>query len=174
MPARVSSTTSTPTAAAAAGGGYGGGGGGGGYGAWRAGALGSSDGVLPAWPSSSSSPPPPPPPGGEAVSGAEGRRDGDGSGDGGRMRSRSSPKPGAGASAGAGAGPGLVEKEECRAHRHAPELARPAGPGLTVDVTSVPAFEAALQIVEFVKGLEAEREAELYKDGGGGAARPGD
>lgn len=38
----------------------------------------------------------------------------------------------------------------------------------------MPAFEAALQIVEFVKGLEAEREAELYKESGGGSGNGDD
>lgn len=32
---------------------------------------------------------------------------------------------------------------------------------LTVDMTSVPAPEAALRIVEFVRGLEAERDADM-------------
>ncbi|KAK4041576.1 hypothetical protein C8A01DRAFT_14717 [Parachaetomium inaequale] len=51
-------------------------------------------------------------------------------------------------------------------------LARPVKAGLTVDVTCVPAFEAALQIVEFVKGLEAERDAELCSSGGSAATTP--
>jgi hypothetical protein len=41
---------------------------------------------------------------------------------------------------------------------------------LTVDVTSVSVFEAALQIVGFVKGLEAERDAELCSTAGGSTA----
>lgn len=40
-------------------------------------------------------------------------------------------------------------------------LAAPVKAGLTVDVTRVPVFEAALQIVEFVRAREAERDAEL-------------
>ncbi|KAK4116694.1 hypothetical protein N656DRAFT_775011 [Canariomyces notabilis] len=47
--------------------------------------------------------------------------------------------------------------------------ARAAG-SLTVDVTSVSVFEAALQIVGFVKGLEAERDAELCSTAGGSTA----
>ncbi|AEO69990.1 uncharacterized protein THITE_46464 [Thermothielavioides terrestris NRRL 8126] len=52
-------------------------------------------------------------------------------------------------------------------------LAAPMNAGLTVDVTRVAAFEAALQIVEYVKGLEAEREAELCSAGGSPASTPG-
>jgi hypothetical protein len=37
--------------------------------------------------------------------------------------------------------------------------------GLTMDVTSVTPFEAALQIVEFVRGLQAELDAELSSMG---------
>jgi hypothetical protein len=49
-------------------------------------------------------------------------------------------------------------------------LAAPLHAGLTVDVTSASAFEAALQIVEFVKGLEIERDTELCSSRGGSAA----
>jgi len=41
------------------------------------------------------------------------------------------------------------------------KLAMPVHQGLTVDITSTPACEAALQIVEFVKGCVVERDAEL-------------
>lgn len=50
-------------------------------------------------------------------------------------------------------------------------LAAPVHAGLTVDVTCASAFEAALQIVEFVRGLEVERDTELCSSGsaaGGG------
>ncbi|KAK4247203.1 hypothetical protein C7999DRAFT_14712 [Corynascus novoguineensis] len=77
---------------------------------------------------------------------------------------------GAGAGAGVGTGEGPVE---CWAQGHGPGLARPTKIGLTVDVTCMPAFEAALQIVEFVKGLEAERDSELYGAGGSSATTPG-
>ncbi|KAL2136505.1 hypothetical protein VTI74DRAFT_3330 [Chaetomium olivicolor] len=54
-------------------------------------------------------------------------------------------------------------------------LTMPMKSGLTIDVTAVPAFEAALQIVEFVRGLEVEREAEWCSSAKGGAATtPGD
>ncbi|KAL2165569.1 hypothetical protein VTH06DRAFT_871 [Thermothelomyces fergusii] len=129
----------------------------GGYGGGGLGILG---GGLPDWL------PPLPLPEGEAASGSGGQRTG--SDDRAKTRSWSSPGP--------GPGPGVaaekVEEEECcwAQHRHALGPARPAGPRwtLTVDVTCAPAFEAALQIVEFVKGLEAEREAELSKEEGGG------
>ncbi|KAK4129655.1 hypothetical protein N657DRAFT_697619 [Parathielavia appendiculata] len=52
-------------------------------------------------------------------------------------------------------------------------LAMPGKAGLTVDVTSLPAFEAALQIVEFVRTLEAERDAELCSSRDGLAIPPG-
>ncbi|KAK4136842.1 hypothetical protein BT67DRAFT_488666 [Trichocladium antarcticum] len=45
-------------------------------------------------------------------------------------------------------------------------LAAPLHAGLTVDVTSASAFEAVLRIVEFVRGLEAERDMELCGSGG--------
>ncbi len=52
-------------------------------------------------------------------------------------------------------------------------LAVPVRAGLTVDVTRVPAFEAALQIVEFVRGLDGD--AELCGGyGGGGRGRDED
>ncbi|KAK4170107.1 hypothetical protein QBC43DRAFT_339897 [Cladorrhinum sp. PSN259] len=41
------------------------------------------------------------------------------------------------------------------------KLAMSMHEGLTVDITCAPVFEAALQIVEFVKGCVAERDAEL-------------
>lgn len=41
------------------------------------------------------------------------------------------------------------------------KLAMPMHRGLTVDITSTPACEAALRIVEFVKGCVVERDAEL-------------
>ncbi|KAK4100721.1 hypothetical protein N658DRAFT_427223 [Parathielavia hyrcaniae] len=53
-------------------------------------------------------------------------------------------------------------------------LAMAGRAGLTVDVTSLPAFEAALQIVEFVRALEAARDAELCGPGGSVATPPAD
>jgi hypothetical protein len=53
-------------------------------------------------------------------------------------------------------------------------LAMPVGAGLTVDITSVPTFEAALRIVEFVRGLEAERDIKPCSSGGSAATTPGD
>ena len=53
-------------------------------------------------------------------------------------------------------------------------LAVPVRAGLTVDVTYVPAFEAALQIVEFVRGLDGEGNVELCSGGGGGGVGCGE
>jgi hypothetical protein len=50
----------------------------------------------------------------------------------------------------------------------------PVKAGLTVDVTCLPAFEAALQIVEYVRTLEAERDAELCSPGTSAGTTPGD
>ncbi|KAL2198900.1 hypothetical protein P885DRAFT_75308 [Corynascus similis CBS 632.67] len=105
---------------------------------------------------------------------------GEGSGNGSERRERSlslsDSEPGlevgVGASAGSGAGAGEGPME-CWAHGHGPGLAMPTKIGLTVDVTCMPAFEAALQIVEFVKGLEAERDTELYGAGGSSATTSG-
>lgn len=52
-------------------------------------------------------------------------------------------------------------------------LAMPIKAGLTIDVTRVPAFEAALQIVEFVRGLEVERDVELCSGDSSAATTPG-
>jgi hypothetical protein len=49
----------------------------------------------------------------------------------------------------------------------------PVKTGLTIDVTRVPAFEAALQILEFVRELEVERDIELCSSGGSAAPTPG-
>jgi hypothetical protein len=54
------------------------------------------------------------------------------------------------------------------------DLAMPVKAGLTVDVTSLPAFEAALQIVEFVRAMEAERDAELCSPGASAVTTTGD
>jgi hypothetical protein len=71
----------------------------------------------------------------------------------------------AGGGGGGGMGDGVCcAQGQIQSQSHSQDhlgLARPVKAGLTVDVTCVPAFEAALQIVEFVKGLEAERDAEL-------------
>ena len=76
----------------------------------------------------------------------------------------------AGASAGASAsasGPGRIEAQQGLLPLF---LAAPAHAGLTVDVTSASAFEAALQIVEFVRTVEAEWNSQLCRskssDGG--------
>jgi hypothetical protein len=49
----------------------------------------------------------------------------------------------------------------------------PVKTGLTIDVTRVPAFEAALQILEFVRELEVERDVELCSGSGSAATTPG-
>ncbi|KAK4241822.1 hypothetical protein C8A03DRAFT_11972 [Achaetomium macrosporum] len=53
-------------------------------------------------------------------------------------------------------------------------LAMPMSKGLTVDITCVTPFEAALQIVEFVRGLQAEWDAELCTRGEGTESAPAD
>lgn len=52
-------------------------------------------------------------------------------------------------------------------------LTAPVTAWLTVDVTCVPPFEAALQIVEFVRALEVERDIQLCSGGGSAARTPG-
>ncbi|EAQ93699.1 predicted protein [Chaetomium globosum CBS 148.51] len=63
---------------------------------------------------------------------------------------------------GTGAGTG-TEVGVCWVRRWEPDLglARPTKAGLTVDASCLPPFEVALQIIEFVKGLQAEKDAEL-------------
>ena len=51
-------------------------------------------------------------------------------------------------------------------------LGMPIKNGLTIDVTRVPAFEAALQIVEFVRELEVERDLELCSGSGSAVTTP--
>ncbi|KAK4231226.1 hypothetical protein QBC38DRAFT_355228 [Podospora fimiseda] len=63
-----------------------------------------------------------------------------------------------------GSNPGNTLSLDLSGHgngRFQQKLAMPMQEGLTVDVTCSPAFEAALQIVGFVKGCVAERDAEL-------------
>ncbi|KAK3983949.1 hypothetical protein QBC44DRAFT_30903 [Cladorrhinum sp. PSN332] len=63
-----------------------------------------------------------------------------------------------------GSGPETSLTLDLSGHRNGKfqqKLAMPMHKGLTVDITCSPAFEAALQIVEFVKGCVAERDAEL-------------
>ena len=103
-----------------------------------------------------------------AASAGVGRRDsfgfgagGDGDGGRGGRRLLSLPVPLEVGQVDEGRGGGWEEAREA--------LAVPVRAGLTVDVTRVPAFEAALQILEFVRGLEGEGDVEMC--GGGGRGR---
>jgi hypothetical protein len=53
-------------------------------------------------------------------------------------------------------------------------LARPTKAGLTVDASCLPPFEVALHIIGFVKGLQAERDAELCSTICSAATTPGE
>ena len=102
---------------------------------------------------------------------------GEGTGGYGEARGRQFSLSGTGPVAGGGTRTGLEpETGVCWARGGDPELglARPTKAGLTVDASCLPPFEVALQIIGFVKGLQAERDAELCSTICSAATTPGE
>ncbi|KAK3299947.1 uncharacterized protein B0H64DRAFT_3113 [Chaetomium fimeti] len=100
---------------------------------------------------------------------------GRGAGGYGEARGRAFSLYGPGTQVGGGAGPG-TGMGSCWARGGGSELglARPTKAGLTVDASCLPPFEVALEIIAFVKGLQAERDAELCSSACSVATTPGE
>jgi hypothetical protein len=96
---------------------------------------------------------------------------GGGAGGYGEARGRSFRLPGAGTETEA-----WLETGVCWARGGGPDvgLARPTKAGLTVDASCRPPFDVALQIIGFVKGLQAERDAELCSNACSAVTTPGE